>query len=387
MEKEVMDFILERALKEYPLLSDILFTPYHPLEVLEHGRLNKIKLDGLNVLSPFQIESIALYIIGNRRRLLKDLVKTGSCDLPYQINNVRFRVNIFSQRTGYAIVMRKLPSEVPTIDHLKLPSIFYEIAKEVSGIVLVTGPTGSGKSTSIAALLEEINHNRYCHIITLEDPIEFIFTSEKATFNQRELGTDFSDFASGLRAALRQAPHIIMVGEMRDSETVKVALSAAETGHLVLSTLHTSYASQTIFRIIDMVGEEEKHFVRARLAGSLKWIICQRLIPRLDGGRIAIFDILYNNLMVREAILQEKNPGFFYEIMKKRTFGMQTFDQELLSLYERGLIDEITAITYASHRSVVRQGIDKIKVKRGEPTTDLKDLSLEEEKEEKIGFI
>lgn len=382
--KEVLNHILKKVIIEHPILSDILFTPYRPLEILEYGSLKRISLDKLKIFSPFQIETMALSIIGNRQRLLHDLITTGSCDLSYQVNNTRLRVNIFSQHTGYAIVMRKLPGKVPTIDDLKLPPIFYETAKEISGIILVTGPTGSGKSTTIAALLEEINHNRACHVVTLEDPIEFIFTPQKSTFNQRELGTDFSDFACGLRAALRQAPHIIMVGEMRDPETVKVALSAAETGHLVVSTLHTSYAGQAVFRVIDMVGKEEAYFVRPRLAGCLKWIICQRLIPRLDGSRIAIFEILRNNLIVQEAILKAEESFAFYEIMEKRTFGMQTFDQNLLSLYKEGLIDEVTAITYASIRSVIRQGIDKIKAKRGEPTTDLEGLSLEEEKKDKF---
>lgn len=385
--QEVLNYILQKVIAEHPALSDVLFTPYRPLEILEYGTLKRISLDKLKIFSPFQIEIIALSMIGNSQRLLHDLTKTGSCDLSYQVNNTRLRVNVFSQRTGYAIVMRKLPGKVPTIDDLKLPPIFYEIAKEISGIVLITGPTGSGKSTTIAALLEEINHNRACHIVTLEDPIEFIFTPQKSTFNQRELGTDLSDFASGLRATLRQAPHIIMVGEMRDPDTVKVALSAAETGHLVVSTLHTSYASQVVGRVTDMVGKEEAQFVRFRLAGCLKWVLCQRLIPRLDGSRIAIFDILRNNLSVQEAILEEKSPDSFYEIMKKGTFGMQTFDQDLVYLYEKGLIDEITAIAYAAYRSAVRQGIDKIKAKRGEPTTDLKDLSLEEEKKGKFGFL
>ncbi len=387
MQEEVLNYILKKIIAEHPALSDVLFTPYHPLEILEYGTLKRISLDELKNFSPFQIETIALSIIGNRQRLLNDLIKTGSCDLSYQVNNTRLRVNIFCQHTGYAIVMRKLPGKVPTIDDLKLPPIFYETVKEIAGIVLITGPTGSGKSTTIAALLEEINRNRACHIITLEDPIEFIFAPQKSTFNQRELGIDLSDFTSGLRAALRQAPHIIMVGEMRDADTVKVALSAAETGHLVVSTLHTSYASQVVGRITDMVGKEESQFVRPRLAGSLKWVICQQLIPRLDGGRIAIFDILRNNLSVQEAILKEKSPDSFYGIMKKGTFGMQTFDQNLLYLYEKGLINEITAITYAAYRSVVRQGIDKIKAKRGEPTTDLKGLSLEEEKKDEFGFF
>ncbi len=388
MDKRIAVYIIQKVLEFSKNFSDILFSPWHPVEILEEGTIKKVEVPGIKVLSPFQTETLSLALIDNRRRLLHDLISTGSCDLSYQVGKIRFRVNVFAEQTGYAIVMRKLPGKVPTIEELGLPSIFKEIAKEVSGIVLFAGPTGSGKSTSIAAILEEINKTKKVHIVTLEDPIEFAFTSFKATFNQRELGSHFNDFATALRAALRQAPHIIMVGEMRDAETVKVALSAAETGHLVVSTIHASYAGQAISRIVDMVGKEEESFTRVRLAGTLRWIICQKLIPKKDGRRLAIFEILRNNLRVQEAILQGAKPSVFYDILAKGSvYGMCTFDQQLISAYEKQLIDEKTALTYASFRSVVRKGIDQIKAKRGEATSDLEGLELDIEKEDSFHLL
>lgn len=378
MDKKIANFFIKKAIEAYPKLSDILFIPYEPIEILLEGRVQRLNINGLKRLSPFHTESMALALIDNRRRLLRDLIATGACDLSHQVGHIRLRVNIFSQHTGYAIVMRKLPESIPTIAVLKLPPVFKEIAKEVSGLVLFAGPTGSGKSTSIAAILEEINRHRPAHIITLEDPIEFTFTPYKSTFNQRELGTDFPDFATALRAALRQAPHVIMVGEMRDAETVKIALSAAETGHLVVSTIHATYAGQVIARIVDMVGEAEEQFARIRLAGSLKWIICQKLVPTRDGGRLAIFEILKNTIRVQDAILGRGRQEIFYDILTKgSSLGMQTFDQYLIRAFEEGLIDEETALTHATFRSVVRKGIDQIKAKRGEITSDIEGLVVE----------
>ncbi|MCD6319776.1 MAG: PilT/PilU family type 4a pilus ATPase [Candidatus Desulfofervidaceae bacterium] len=388
MDKKIVNFFIKKVIETYPKLSDIIFTPYQPLEIILHGQVQRLNISGLKKLSPFQTESIALALINNKRRLLRELITTGSCDLSHQVGNIRLRVNIFSQRTGYAIVMRKLPESIPTIEELNLPSVFKEIAKEVSGIVLFAGPTGSGKSTSIAAILEEINRNKSVHIITLEDPIEFTFTPYKSTFNQRELGTDFNDFATALRAALRQAPHVIMVGEMRDVETVKIALSAAETGHLVLSTIHATYAGQVIHRIVDMLGKAEEQFARIRLAGSLRWIICQKLLPTQDGKRLAIFEILKNTLRVQDAILGQGEQETFYDILTKgSTFGMQTFDQCLIRAYEKGIIDEDTALIHATFRSVVRRGIDQIKVKRGEITSEIEGLTVEEETKDSFELL
>jgi len=389
MDKRIINYVIKQATNNYPELSDLLFIPYEPFEILLYGKVHRLNIiDQLGRLSPFQVETMAMALIENRRRLLKDLVTTGSCDLSYQVDNIRLRVNIFSQRTGYAIVMRKLPEKVPTIEEMDLPMVFKEISKENAGIVLFAGPTGSGKSTSIAAILEEINQTRPAHIITLEDPIEFKFISKKASFNQRELGADFNEFAMALRAALREAPHVIMVGEIRDPDTLKVALSAAETGHLVISTIHAAYSGQAIHRMVDMIGKAEEQFVRSRLAGSLRWIVCQKLVPKIDGSRLAVFEILKNNLRTQDAILGQKSAPTFYDILVKgKASGMCTFDQGLITAYEEGLIDEETAISHATFRSEVRKGIDQIKAKRGEKTSDIEGLTVEEMEREKYKFI
>ncbi len=383
MDIKIVNSIIKKAIEAYPNLSDIIFTPESPLEILHEGQVHRLSFAGIKRLSPFQTETLALALINNRKRLLHDLVDAGSCDLSHQVGNIRLRVNIFSQHTGYAIVLRKLPEEVPTIEKLNLPKVFNEIGQEVSGLILFAGPTGSGKSTSIAAILELINQTRPVHIITLEDPIEFVFSSGKATFNQRELGRDFKDFPTALRAALRQAPHVIMIGEMRDPETVKIALSAAETGHLVISTIHATYAGQVVYRIIDMVGKNEEQFTRIRLASSLRWIICQKLIPKLQGGRVAIFEILKNTLRTQDVILGQGEPTNFYDIAAKGApFGMQTFDQDLVRAFEEGTINEDIALAYASYRSVVRKEIDKIKASRGELTSDIPVDELKIDKKE-----
>jgi twitching motility protein PilT len=245
-------------------------------------------------------------------------------------------------------------------------------AKEKTGLVLVTGATGSGKSTTLAALLDEINDTKAVHIVTLEDPVEFVYTQKKSTINQREMGSDFDNFPSGLRAALRQAPKIILVGEMRDRATVEIALSAAETGHLVMSTLHTIDAGQTINRILGMFETEEQEQVRHRLADTLRWIVGQRLAPRLGGGRRALLEIMGSNLRVKESIVFGESEGkSFNEIIEASyTFGWCSFDQSCLEAYENGEISEETAMLYCSKRGTVQRGVDNIKKKRGETTHD-----------------
>jgi twitching motility protein PilT len=291
-------------------------------------------------------------------------------------DKLRFRVNIFSQRGKYSIVMRKLTTEIPSLAQLKLPEIFRQVAREKTGLVLVTGATGSGKSTTLAAVLNEINMNKSVHVITLEDPVEFVHTHKKATFNQREMGSDFSSFATGLRAALRQAPKVVLVGEMRDRETVEIGLSAAETGHLVLSTLHTIDAGQTINRILGMFETEEQEQVRTRLSDTLRWVISQRLAPRNGGGRHALLEIMGANLRTQDTIIHGESEGkSFYEIIEaSHTFGWRTFDSACLEAYEQGLITEETAMLYCSKRGVVSRSIDQIKKARGEVvgSTDLK---------------
>lgn len=253
------------------------------------------------------------------------------------------------------------------------------MAKEKNGIILVTGATGSGKSTSLAAVLDEINETQSVHIVTLEDPVEYQHPHKKATFNQREMGADFDTFASGIRAALRQAPKVILVGEMRDRETVEIGLSAAETGHLVLSTLHTVDAGQTINRILGMFSTEEENQIRIRLADTVRWIVCQRLLPKVGGGRVAAFEIMGTNLRVKDTILHGESEGkTFYEIIQAgKAFGWTTFDDYIVGLYEKGLITEETAMAYASRKGITGRGIDMIKAGRGEATTDIEHLEVD----------
>ncbi|HEN21109.1 MAG TPA: PilT/PilU family type 4a pilus ATPase, partial [Desulfobacteraceae bacterium] len=342
----------------------------------------------LKKLTPFQAEIFALNLINGDRRLTHDLVTRGSCDLSYQLaGKARFRVNIFSQKRCYSVIMRQLAARVPTIEELKLPPAFLRMTQEKNGIILVTGATGTGKTTSLAAFLDRINDTKPIHIITLEDPVEYIHSQKKATFNQRELGMDFDSFSSGLRASLRQAPNVILVGEMRDRESVEIALSAAETGHLVLSTLHTVDAGQTINRIIGMFEQEEEKLIRIRLADTLKWVVCQRLLPKSDGGRVAAFEIMSTNLRVKDAILHGESEGkTFYEIIEAgRPFHMMTFDQCIADLYEQGLISEETALGYSSSRAAIGKAIDIMKASKGEKTSTIEGLSIDKDYGKKIG--
>src|SRR5712692_3057887 len=275
MTKAELDYILGTMLDSHRNVSDLNITADKPLQVESSGELVGVAIEPpVEKLTPFQTETIALNVINRNRRLTEDLIKTGSCDCSYSLGQkARFRVNIFTQRGHYTIILRRLSTDIPSVDQLNLPPIFHTISKEKTGLVLVTGATGSGKSTTLAALLNELNETKSIHIVTLEDPVEFVHPQRKATFNQREMGTDFDSFANGLRAALRQAPKIILVGEMRDRETVEIGLSAAETGHLVLSTLHTIDTGQTINRILGLFDPEEQKQVRMRLADTLRWII------------------------------------------------------------------------------------------------------------------
>jgi twitching motility protein PilT len=322
---------------------------------------------------------IALNLIGGSRRLTEELQKTGSCDLSYALEDkARFRVNVFSQRGYYSCVLRKLNPRVPTLDELNMPPILKEIPKEKTGLVLVTGATGSGKSTTLAAILNEINETRAVHVITLEDPVEFVHTPKKATFNQREMGTDFDTFSNGLRAALRQAPKVILVGEMRDRETVEIGLNAAETGHLVLSTLHTIDAGQTINRILGMFDADEQEQIRIRLADTLRWIVSQRLVPKIGGGRYALLEIMGSNLRVKDSIIHGESEGkSFYEIIEANyPFGWRHFNHSCLEAWEKGIITEEVALQYCSKRGPLSRAIDNIKKTRGEPTTSVVDLRL-----------
>ena len=370
MRRPELDQILTTILASQPEVSDVIFTVDRPPQVEAYGELKPVILDPpIAKLTPFQVETIAFNIIGDNGWQLEDLIKHGSCDGSYALGETaRFRVNVFSQRGNYSIVCRQLNSKIPTLEQLKLPEILNEIPKEKTGLVLVTGSTGSGKSTTLAAILNKINRSKAVHVVTLEDPVEYVHNHEKATFNQRELGIDFDSYVNGLRAALRQAPKVILVGEMRDRDTVKIALSAAETGHLVLSTLHTINAGETINRILGMFEPEEQEQVRIRLADSLRWVVSQRLAPKVGGGRHALIEILGSNLRTKEAIrLGESEGKTFYEIIESSyTFGWRNFDQACLEAFEEGLITEETALLYCTKRSVVSRGLDNSRKSRGE---------------------
>jgi twitching motility protein PilT len=382
MRRPELDLILNSMLESQPEVSDLLFTVDKPLQVESFGELKPVAFDPpIESLTPFQTEMIALNLIGENHWHAEDLLRRGSCDAAYTLaDKARFRINIFSQRGNYSIVCRKLNTEIPTLDKLNLPEIIRLVPREKTGLVLVTGATGSGKSTSLAAILNEINLSKAVHIITLEDPVEFVHPHHAATFNQRELGTDFDNYSNGLRAALRQAPKVILVGEMRDRETVKIALSAAETGHLVLSTLHTIDAGQTINRILGMFETEEQEQIRGRLAETLRWVVSQRLVPRESGGRFALLEIMGSNLRTQETIrLGETEGKSFYEIIEaSQPFGWRTFDFSALEAFENGTISEETALLYCTKRGPVTRGIDNLKKARGESTTDISALRMKE---------
>ena len=383
MTKAELDYILGTMLDSNRNVSDLNITADKPLQVESSGELVPVAIEPpVEKLTPFQTETISLNIINRNRRLTEDLLQTGSCDCSYSLGQKdRFRVNIFTQRGHYTIILRKLSTDIPSVDQLNLPPVFHTISKEKTGLVLVTGATGSGKSTTLAALLNELNETKSIHIVTLEDPVEFVHPQKKATFNQREMGNDFSTFAAGLRAALRQAPKVVLVGEMRDRETVEIGMSAAETGHLVMSTLHTINAGQTINRIVGMFDQAEEKQIRIRLAETVRWVVSQRLLPKIGGGRVAALEIMGNNLRVKDAVEHGESEGkTFYEIIEASgSFGWKTFDMAMMELFEHGMITEETALLYCTNKGVVTRGIDKIKKTRGEKTSDLTGLSLDVE--------
>ncbi len=383
-----LDNYIMQIIQFNPKISDIIFTVGKRAQVELDGELVEINLNpDPGKLRPWHLEQIVNCILNRNLRLYMDLVKTGSCDLSYYIKDrAKFRVNVFSQRSSLAVVMRKLALYPPTIDELRLPDIFKKMAYENFGLILVTGATGTGKSTSLAALINEINSTQSKHIVTLEDPIEYIHYHKKGTVNQRELGKDFDTFSSGLRAALRQAPKVILVGEIRDRETLSIALEASETGHLVLGTLHTSDAGHTINRIIGMFDLKDERMIRGRLAESLKFVISQRLLPKIGGGRVAAFEILVNNIRIRELILKgEDEERTFYKVIETgEAFGMVTFDKYIASLFKEGVITERTAMLYSTDKAKLGQMIDKIKAQRGEKVTDIEGLELDFDYEKKI---
>ncbi|MFH1215623.1 MAG: PilT/PilU family type 4a pilus ATPase [Pseudomonadota bacterium] len=387
MKQPETDYWIASMLETYKNASDLNITVGKPLQVETSGVLAPVRVvPDVPEITPFQAEVFALNVIGGNKRLLKDLANTGSCDLSYWLGKkARFRVNVFSQKNNLSTVLRRLPTEIPTIKGLNLPQVMNKMSDELNGLILVTGATGSGKSTTLAALLNKINHERAVHVVTLEDPIEFVHPHLKATFNQREQGNDFDTFANGLRAALRQAPKVILVGEMRDRETMEIGLTASETGHLVLSTLHTVDAGSTINRCLGMFEHDEQPQIRNRMVDTMRWIVCQRLLPKVGGGRVAAFEVMGMNLRIKEVISNGESEGkTFYEIISDGTaMGMTTFDQYILNLYEKGLVTEETAMGYCSRRSAMGRGLDLIKAAKGETTSGITGLSMEEEKKGK----
>src|SRR4051794_4760309 len=364
-----LDTILSAMLKTYDGISDLNFSVGHPLQVEDFGELKPVYVDPpIEALTPYQTEQIALTIMQGNRRLIYDYLTSGSCDCSYSLNDeARFRVSIFRQQGNFSVVLRVLEAQVPTVQSLHLPPIFKEVAKEKTGLVLVTGATGSGKTTTLAAILNEINETQPVHVITLEDPIEFVHPKLRATFNQRELGHDFNTYPNGLRAALRQAPKVILVGEMRDRATVEIALMAAETGHLVLSTLHTVDAGQSINRILGLFSLGEEQQLRVRLAEVLRYVVSQRLAPKVTGGRHLLMEIMGNNLRTKETVaLGEDDHRNFYEIIEAGSqLGWTTFDQSILKAYQNDLITEETARLYSTRKGTVTRGIDLIQKARG----------------------
>jgi len=353
-----------------PGVSDLLFAVGKPPIVEQHGSLEEFPIDtpeGILALS--DIEAIAAHLMEGEERLTGDLARLGSCDCSYALGQVaRFRVNIFKQNGRQAIVMRKLQTQIPTLEGLGLPPIFHEMVREKNGIIFVTGATGSGKTTTLAAMLNELNRTQQIHILTLEDPIEFLHPHQRALFNQRELGKDFPDFASGLRAALRQAPKVILVGEIRDRATMEIAMTASETGHIVFTTMHTISAGQTINRVLGMFAKDEEQQLRQRLADTIRYVVSQRLVNKVGGGRLLVTEIMGSSLRTRESLLYgEAENRTFQEIIEAGgTMGWHSFDQALLHAYKEDLITDETALIFCAHKNKMRRDLDMLKKLAGQ---------------------
>ena len=350
--------LLLAMLRVSPKVSDLILSPGSFPMVELSGKLTPVKISGMAALTPEDTRRIAYELIVDNKQATESLQNSGSCDISYRVpGHCRFRVNIFQQRGSHAIVMRVIPQVIPTLAELNLPPQLGEIADLKNGIVLVTGPTGSGKSSTLAAVIDRINETHAYHILTIEDPIEFMHRHKRSIIHQRELHSDTPSFALALRAALRQAPKVILVGEMRDKETIEIALEAAETGHLVLSTLHTIDASKTVERIIGAFPLGEQHTIRNRLAKSFRVIVSQRLIPRKDGsGRAVIVEILKSTLRTRDYVEKGEQEGkTLLEAMSDGdTDGMQHFDGEIEKLVRAGVVDLNTGLAYATNPGNLR---------------------------------
>ena len=350
--------LLLAMLKVSTKVSDLIMSPGSFPVVEVSGKLVPVKVSGMAPLSPEDTRRIAYELIGSNKQATDALQTMGACDVSYRVpGHCRFRVNVFQQRGSHAIVMRVIPQTIPSLADLHLPPQLSEIVDLRNGLVLVTGPTGSGKSSTLAAIIDRINESHAYHILTIEDPIEFMHRHKRSIIHQRELHSDTPSFALALRAALRQAPKVILVGEMRDKETIEIALEASETGHLVLSTLHTIDASKTVERIVGVFPMAEQHTIRNRLAKSFRFIVSQRLIPRKDGnGRVAIVEILKSTLRTREYLEKGEQEGkTLLEAMQDGdTEGMQHFDGEIEKLVRAGLVDMDTGLAYATNPGNLR---------------------------------
>jgi twitching motility protein PilT len=349
--------LIKAMLDTGPGVSDLVFSPGRPPQVEQHGQLVPVAIPDLSVLRPDDTAAVAADLIGQNEQALRTLKSEGACDVSYSLpERSRFRVNIFRQRGSFAIVMRVIAARIPTIAELNLPATIAEAAALKNGVVLVTGPTGSGKSSTLAALIDLVNESRPEHILTIEDPIEFLHQHKKGTVHQRELHSDTPTFASALRAALRQAPKVILVGEMRDRETIEIALTAAETGHLVFSTLHTIDASKTVDRIVGTFEAGDQQAVRTRLAACFRYFISQRLVPRKAGGRVAVLEVLKSTMRTREYIEKGDAEGrSLLDAMRDGELdGMQYFDGELEKLVRGGIVAAKTAYLYATNPGNLR---------------------------------
>ena len=350
--------LIAAMVKAQEHVSDLIFSPGHAPQVEANGQLLELKFRGFERLLPQHTRQIANDLIGASEHAKTKLEQEGAADLSYSVPNAaRFRVNIFRQRGSYAIVMRVIPSVVPTFEGLQLPPHLNEIVHLRNGIALVTGPTGSGKSSTLAAIVNRMNEERAIHILTIEDPIEFLHNHKKATVHQRELHSDTPTFALALRAALRQAPKVILVGEMRDRETIEIALEAAETGHLVLSTLHTIDASKTIERIVGTFPLSDQQTIRTRFSKAFRFVISQRLLPRRDAkGRVAVLEILKSTMRTREYVERGESEGkSLLDAMRDGSQeGMQHFDAEIERLIRDGMVELEAGLSYATNAGNLR---------------------------------
>jgi twitching motility protein PilT len=351
--------LLAGMLRASDKVSDLIFSPGRPPQVEIHGQLTAVEISGASLLSADDTRRLAADLIGTNKQAINTLREQGSCDVSYGLPGMaRFRVNVFIQRGSCAIVMRVIPTVIPSFSTLRLPTQLEEVAQVRNGIVLVTGGSGSGKSSTLAALLDRINSEHCYHILTVEDPIEFLHNHKKSTVHQRELHSDAPNFALALRAALRQAPRVIMVGEIRDRETLEILLEAAENGHLVLSSMNTVDASKTVERIVGTFPPSEQQSVRDRLAKTFRYIIAQRLVPRADGGgRAAVVEVLKSNSRTRDCVEQGERPGrtLLDAIKNSENEGMQHFDGEIAKLVRSGVVDLETGLCFASNATVLGQ--------------------------------